>query len=299
MNTIIPNSVTSIGKTAFYNCSDLTSITIPNSVTTIGESAFSGCSSLTSITIPNSVTTIADFTFYECSSLTSVNISNSVTTIAEYAFFGCSGLTSVNIPNSVTSISANAFSDCSNLSELTVQVKLDKSVATYCTPYGIDFSTAVSGLKAYTVAEVKDGKAVLQEVISKVPAGVGLILKGTAGETYNLTGDILQEGVEPETNQLVGVNYNTKIGGNDVDYILQDGKFVKAVAGTLKAGKAYLKLDAALAREIIEIDGETTGISLVENGKRETENVFDLQGRRVSKPSKGMYIVNGKKVVMN
>ena len=69
----IPNSVTSIGGSAFYNCSGLTSVTIPNSVTSIGGSAFSGCSSLTSVTIPNSVTSIGGGAFSGCSSLTSVD----------------------------------------------------------------------------------------------------------------------------------------------------------------------------------------------------------------------------------
>jgi hypothetical protein len=62
-NLVIPNSVTSIGERAFYECSGLTSITIPNSVTSIGRSAFSGCSGLTSVTIPNSVTSIGDGAF--------------------------------------------------------------------------------------------------------------------------------------------------------------------------------------------------------------------------------------------
>ena len=66
----IPNSVTSIGTYAFYDCSSLTSVTIPNSVTSIGEYAFCGCSSLTSVTIPNSVTSIGDSAFYGCSDLT-------------------------------------------------------------------------------------------------------------------------------------------------------------------------------------------------------------------------------------
>ena len=57
-NTIIPNSVTSIGSHAFYRCTGLTSVTIPNSVTTIGNYAFYGCTGLTSVTIPNSVTSI-------------------------------------------------------------------------------------------------------------------------------------------------------------------------------------------------------------------------------------------------
>lgn len=59
-NTIIPNTVTSIGRTAFYGCSDLTSVTIPNSVTTIDYYAFLNCIGLTSIFIPNSVTTIGN-----------------------------------------------------------------------------------------------------------------------------------------------------------------------------------------------------------------------------------------------
>ena len=71
-NTIIPNSVTTIGNYAFDEISSLTSITIPNSVTAIGYSAFFRCSSLTSVTIPNSVTSIGNYAFAYCSSLTSV-----------------------------------------------------------------------------------------------------------------------------------------------------------------------------------------------------------------------------------
>jgi len=116
----IPNSVTSIGSSAFYGCFSLTSVTIPNSVTSIGSYAFYACTSLTSITIPNSVTSIGEYAFSGCSSLTSMNIPNSVISIGSYAFSGCIGLTSMNIPNSVTSIGSYAFYYCSSLTSVTI-----------------------------------------------------------------------------------------------------------------------------------------------------------------------------------
>ena len=151
ISVTIPTSVTSIGSSAFYNCSGLTSITIPNSVTSIGNGAFKNCSSLTSITIPSSVTSIGSYAFENCSGLISIGVElgntkydsrdncnaiietatntliygcqntiipGNVTSIGSYAFSGCSGLTFITIPNSVTSIGSYAFAYCSGLTDV-------------------------------------------------------------------------------------------------------------------------------------------------------------------------------------
>ncbi len=152
-NTVIPNSVTSIGDYAFYECSDLTYVTIGNSVTDIGESAFEGCIDLTYVTIGNSVTNIGESAFEGCIGLTFVTIPNSVMRIGDCAFLECSGLKSIKvdsgntvfdsrnncnaiiesntneliygckntvIPNSVTSIGDCAFYYCSGLISVTI-----------------------------------------------------------------------------------------------------------------------------------------------------------------------------------
>ena len=110
ISVTIPETVTSIGRSAFSDCTQLKSVTILGSVTSIGRSAFSGCTQLKSVTIPGSVTSIESYTFSGCTQLKWVTISEGVTTIGNNAFSN-TGLTSVTIPGSVTSIGDGAFSD--------------------------------------------------------------------------------------------------------------------------------------------------------------------------------------------
>lgn len=111
----VPNTVTTIGKDAFLNCDNLTSIEIPNSVTTISKYAFAACDNLVSIELPNSLIIIEERSFEGCVGLTSITIPNSVTTIGELAFRDCDNLISVVIPNSVIIIGERAFDGCGHL----------------------------------------------------------------------------------------------------------------------------------------------------------------------------------------
>lgn len=119
-SVVINDGVTSIGRSAFLNCTGLTSITIPDSITSIGGYAFRGCTGLTSVMIPDGVTSIGNYAFYGCTGLTSVTIGNSVTNIGDCAFYNCSSLTNITIPDGVTSIGDYAFRGCTGLRSITI-----------------------------------------------------------------------------------------------------------------------------------------------------------------------------------
>ena len=116
----ITYKVTSIGAYAFYQCSEIATVSLPESITSILGRAFCGCTNLRSINVPNSVSFIGAYAFYGCSNLASIIIPQNVSRIYDSVFERCTSLSSIDIPDGVTKIGIRAFSMCSSLTEITI-----------------------------------------------------------------------------------------------------------------------------------------------------------------------------------
>ena len=176
--------------------------------------------------------------------------------------------------------------------------------STYVTTTALDFSV-VEGLKAYRASAASAGKVTLDEV-GAVPAGTPLMLIGTAGTEYKVPA--FDSASPIGTNLLRAGDGTTTFDGTTYDYILYtDGLFYQIGSGAVPVGKAYLHCDsdptAGTPAPYLTLDfgGETTDISeklTVNSEKFATAPVYNLNGQRVAQPTKGLYIVNGKKIVI-
>lgn len=188
----------------------------------------------------------------------------------------------------------------------TVTVGTSKYAA-FCSPYALDFTD--TDVKAYK-AKVDGGMVVLTQV-DNVPANTGVILYCATPDTYDVP--VIASAAAVTENELIGVTERTLVewttgGDGKYNYILQSGLFKMARVtdgGYLKANRAYLHtsydvtVTAAGARDYLDFafDDDVTAVNEVKTTNN-TNEVFDLQGRRVTQPTKGLYIVNGKKVII-
>ena len=176
----------------------------------------------------------------------------------------------------------------------------DAGYATCCSPYALDFSS-VDGLTAYIATATKD-KVSFSEVKS-APANTGILLKGEA-KAYDIP-VVSSSGTDVSNNVFVGVTEATIIAA-EAGYVLMGspsvGFYKNNNAFTVGANTAYIPLvnipAEARVLSFIGFEDETTGIKAIENGEWRTGNCYNLNGQRIAKPSKGLYIQNGKKMLM-
>ena len=188
-------------------------------------------------------------------------------------------------------------------SRIPVTFPAGKTLISYSPSTGTQLDvTDVDGLKAYIVSDVTKTAVNLSETKGVIGDGTGYILEGTAGATYNLP-------VVASAPSYVGLNklYGSGDTPSSVEaksvYVLSNGKFCLFTGTEIPEHKAYLKKDdvptATEAHELTLVfgDDDATAIKNIKVGTE--DNVYyDLQGRRVLYPTKGLYIVNGKKVIV-
>ena len=299
---VIPESTTSIGNYAFYDCASLTSIVIPASVSEIGFGAFGGCEGLTSITV-NAINPPA------IRELTFENVDKSIP---------------VYVPaGSVEAYQMTEYwSKFTNICPIDNEYPLAVSAAGYATLY-LDYAAEIpDNVKAYIATSVEGDRLMMTQVTGVLPANTGVIVRAKEG-TYtfvesddtpaNVDGNLLS-GTATDTYITAESGYRYYVLAQKEGMVgmyrpkLTDGRFLN------NANKAYLALESSnlgifdeetntedeggqLSNRLRFDFGGTTSIDNSEIINHNSETIYDLHGRRVENSVKGVYIVNGKKVV--
>jgi hypothetical protein len=278
--------LTSIGEAAFLDCYDLQSVTIPAGVTSIGKEAFKRCCLMTVTIYAPSLTEYGVDAFKDNDTGRKI-----------YVFSDC-----VETYKSEWSKYANAIEAIPALSVHDAGGEL----GSWCTYYnGMADVTVADGTTVYTAKRNNEGGVTLTATGSNIiKRGEAVLLKSAANVVLSSaasSGDGVYDG-----NELKGVDNETAQDANTTYYVLSK---VNGVFGFYKlkntvnlgANKAYLAVaNAHDAPEFIGFGENTTAINEHEfNESHELSGaIYDLQGRKVANPSKGLYIANGKKVVI-
>ena len=323
----IPKSVTNIGHGAFRNCTSITHVTIPNGVTAIGQFAFDCCKNLTHVTLPSTITSIGYDGFANCFNLTTF-----ISLIPADKLFipDNGGLRDIKNTNCTlyvpygakeTYAAIEGWKDFTNIVELPAEpFALTVSAAKYATLY-LNYNAIIpEGVEVYTASTVDGNRLMMQQVTGTLPANTGVIVRAEQG-TYAFEQSI-ENAEEIENNLFRGSvedEYITPENGYKY-YVLSMkdgivGMYADALTGgTFKnnANKAYLVLvEKNLDIYDEEVDTENPGMQLSNSyyfdfsGTTAIDPVvtevndniyYDLSGRRVENPTRGIYILNGNKV---
>lgn len=286
------------------------STVIPNSVTTIGRNAFRG-SNIVKIVIPASVKKIGQWAFQDCKSLTTVVCkSKSVIDVSGLLPFDPLPNATLYVPaESIEAYkAANEWSKFSNIQPLPyADITITAAgKTTYCSSNSLDF-TNVEGVKAYLALGFSPSTGVVFLTrVNKIPAGVGFMIFGKEGQ-YEVP---FCETDITYANLMVGTKSETTVASTadgKTNYVLANGAdgvmFYLANDAVVPANKAYLSIPSPVMNtpaKVIRLgfeDDMTTGILRVEDMTNKTDNkIYGLDGRRKASLSSGFNIVNGKKI---
>lgn len=343
MTTIsLPNTVNNIEGDAFSYCSALNDIILPSSLILIKSNAFYN-SGLEKVEIPNSVTEIDYAAFQNCKKMKAIIISNSVKTIQSSAFSGCDKqcvvysyiekpfeienvfsvdmlgndpIKTLYVPKGTKEAYQNTsgwdgFSEYIEMEGTeptgdSEEILLQNGLQVFCSQNALDFSSA-GGPQAYIASgfNAATGEVLLTRV-AEVPANTGVILRGSAGQTYKVP---VKETAFVYSNLFVGVTEDTDITSG---YVLNNSHF-KVVYGseTVKGGEAYLNINADGKKQlkirftdtligVDYVEVVPTGVDYVEVVSGNLAGWHTLQGIRLDhKPTqRGIYLHGGRKVLV-
>lgn len=321
--------VSAVGNGSYiYNEDKITSLTISEGIKTVGQSAFWGQSSIVSLTLPSTLTDIGGYAFENCTGLTSIHsaavtaptlgadVFKTTTTDMKWDHIGqhCALYVPTGSTSGYKKGTPWSYWDTFKyvLEPATVTIGEDG----YATYFNSDGYQLPAGVTAYSVTAGANGKLTLQQAYNggdEVAKNVGLLLKGTPNESYTFELLPFATAAAPASNLLKGLHDAGPITaeeGNYYYYKLAKGEnglgfYWGATDGgvfELAANKAYLALPQSVTTaRFIGLNSTSTGILNVKTSNAKANEIYTLSGMKVNKNLssllKGIYIVNGKKVV--
>ena len=283
---VIPEGATHISSLAFARCNTIKDVQFPKSLTTIDANAFEKCSGLTSLSIPGNVKSIGYEAFYGCSIIENLELAEGLENIGVEAFRGLRQLSHVRIPNSVTSIGGSAFSTTVNLKTVDLPDKIKEIPAMLFYNSGLTTIKIPNSVKSIGMEAFINCR---QLESAYIPASTQFIghdtFRGCSAlkDVYNFS--VVLPTIEfdlfrdvPVANATLHVPASALEDYKNADQWKEFGNIVPLTEEE---------------DEVDGIEGLTPNPSLVERGAW-----CDLSGRRVQQPRNGIYIKNGRKVLI-
>ena len=324
----LPNSVTTIGNAAFRACGSFTNLELSNTLSVIPAQAFMNCRSLSGeLVIPASVTEIGNNAFSDCQNLNAVTgqvtLPKSLKKIGYYVFSNTNNIKTVNfqsLPESISGILGNnkkavSLSDDSYISdmargtvdEISYTRQMSNNWGTLVLPYSLTL-TGEESYRLYTIDKMEGEELVLKQLEGTVAAGTPCVVKRNGTEAKLTFGpNYATLNMARVAQDVGGMKFRGTYWTEDVNsgYVISKNSFwnvaelnksdlVKGVK--VKPFRAWLDGTSAKApaRLSMRIDGSTTGIDAIDALNDAEAEYYDLSGKRLDEPQKGVNIVRMK-----